>query len=57
MRQGALMSQCIPYDVTLNGQRFLRVKATEKAEAAPAQINVVRNWFEELKRCVPTGTK
>ena len=51
------MSQCIPYDVTLNGQRFLRVKATEKAEAAPAQINVVRNWFEELKRCVPTGTK
>jgi len=25
------------------------------AQAAPTQINVVLNWFEELKRRVPTG--
>jgi hypothetical protein len=25
--------------------------------AAPTQINVVLNWFEELKQKVPTGKK
>jgi hypothetical protein len=33
------------------------LKSTEQAGAAPTQINVVLNWFEELKRRVPTGTK
>jgi hypothetical protein len=32
------------------------VKSTEQAFAA-TQINVVLNWFEELKQKVPTGTK
>ena len=41
------------YDVSADGQRFLMVKETEQA-AAPAQINVVQNWHEELKRLVPT---
>jgi eukaryotic-like serine/threonine-protein kinase len=45
------------YDVSPDGQRFLMVKPTESVEAAPTQINVVLNWFEELKRKVPTGTK
>jgi hypothetical protein len=27
------------------------------AEAEPKQIDVVLNWFEELKRRVPLGTK
>jgi len=27
----------------------------EIAGEAPTQINVVLNWFEELKRRVPTG--
>ncbi|MDA2924099.1 hypothetical protein MYX65_05480 [Acidobacteria bacterium AH-259-L09] len=40
------------YDVTPDGQRFVMVKAGE--ESAPTQINVVLNWFEELKRLVPT---
>jgi serine/threonine-protein kinase len=40
----------ITYDVTRDGQRFLMVK--EQA-APPARINVVVNWFEELKRLVP----
>ncbi len=45
------------YDVSPDGQRFLMLKPTESAEAAPTQINVVLNWFEELKRRVPTGNK
>ncbi len=38
------------YDVTPDGQRFLMV---EEAEEGQGQINVVLNWFEELKRLVP----
>jgi Tol biopolymer transport system component len=45
------------YDVSPDGQRFLMLKPVEQAEAAPTQINVVLNWFEELKRRVPSGTK
>jgi Tol biopolymer transport system component len=45
------------YDVSPDGQRFLMVKPVEQAQAAPTQINVVLNWFEELKRRVPAGTK
>ena len=45
------------YDVSSDGQRFLMVKTAGSAEAAPTQINVVLNWFEELKQKVPTGKK
>ena len=45
------------YDVSPDGQRFLMLKPSEQAQAAPTQINVVLNWFEELKQKVPTGTK
>ena len=41
------------YDVTADGQRFLMIKE-DPANAASAQIVVVTNWFEELKRLVPT---
>jgi serine/threonine protein kinase len=44
------------YDVSPDGQRFLMLKPNEQAQA-PAQINVVLNWFEELKQKVPTGKK
>ncbi len=40
------------YDVGSDG-RFLMIKAAEE-EAGQAQINVVLNWFEELKLLVPT---
>ena len=40
------------YDVSADGQRFLMVKSSEQ-EQTPTQINVVLNWFEELKRKVP----
>ncbi len=33
-----------------DGQRFLMIKD----HTHPAQIHVIRNWFEELKRLVPT---
>ncbi len=40
------------YDISPDGQRFLMLK---EAGGEPAQINVVLNWFEELKRLVPTN--
>jgi len=45
------------YDVSSDGQRFLMVKPAEQEQAPKMQINVVLNWFEELKRRVPSGTK
>jgi eukaryotic-like serine/threonine-protein kinase len=42
------------YDVSPDGQRFLMLKASQTEQAAPTQINVVLNWFEELKRRVTT---
>jgi eukaryotic-like serine/threonine-protein kinase len=45
------------YDVSLDGQRFLMLKPIGSEEAAPTQINVVLNWFEELKQKVPVGEK
>ena len=45
------------YDVSPDGQRFLMLKPSESAETAPTQINVVLNWFEELKQKVPAGKK
>jgi hypothetical protein len=45
------------YDVSPDGQRFLMLKPIESAETAPTEINVVLNWFEELKQKVPAGKK
>jgi len=42
------------YDVGVDG-RFLMIKAAEQEEGQQDQINVVLNWFEELKRLVPTN--
>jgi len=41
------------YDVSTDGERFVMIKETEVQEATP--IHVVLNWFEELKRLVPTN--
>jgi Tol biopolymer transport system component/predicted Ser/Thr protein kinase len=43
------------YDVSSDGQRFLMLKPVEQTQVGPTQINVVLNWFEELKQKVPTG--
>jgi len=43
------------YDVTADGQRFVgRIAANSGAIDASAEIQVVLNWFEELKARVPT---
>ncbi len=39
------------YDISPDGERLLMIK---QEEGEPGQINVVLNWFEELKRLVPT---
>ena len=41
------------YDVSPDGERFLMIRHVEDASTTP-QIIVVQNWFEELKRLVPT---
>jgi Tol biopolymer transport system component len=45
------------FDVSPDGQHFLMLKAVEQEQTAPTQIIVVLNWFEELKRLVPSGKK
>ncbi len=40
------------FDITPDGRRFLMSKPLEPADetAAPTQIHLVLNWFQELKR-------
>jgi len=49
-------SDIAAHDVTADGKLFVIVKPSEK-DQAPAQIQVVLNWFEELKQKVPTAKK
>jgi hypothetical protein len=55
------------YDVSADGQRFLMIKEISASRASPgfaaggaderptsARIILVQDWFEELKRLVPT---
>ena len=46
-----------PYDISLDDQRFLMMKPTvsEGDEADSSQFHAIVNWFEELKRLVPTN--
>jgi serine/threonine-protein kinase len=43
------------YDISPDGQRFLMIKAADEEEGQAAQINVILNWDEELKRLVPAN--
>jgi eukaryotic-like serine/threonine-protein kinase len=45
------------FDVSRDGQHFLMLKPVDQEQAAPTQINIVLNWFEDLKQKVPTGKK
>jgi hypothetical protein len=44
------------YDVAPDGKRFVMLKNAETSgpRGTPPRIVVVQNWFEELKRLVPT---
>ena len=44
-------STIAPFDISLDGERFLMVKD----ELGAGRLNVVLNWQEELKRLVPTN--
>ncbi len=46
----------LDYDIAPDGQHFVMIKESTE-QMAPTQINVVLNWFEELKRRVPAGKK
>lgn len=37
------------YDVSADGQRFLTVLPVAGADAAPAKIRLVENWYEEFR--------
>ena len=54
---GRLMS-ARTYDLSPDGQRFLMIKvqptSADEAESGIPTLVVVLNWFEELKRLVPT---
>jgi len=46
-----------PWDISHDGKRFLIIKDQEPTDSTgfnPRKINVVPNWFEELKQRVPT---
>ena len=44
------------YEPGPDGQHFIALAANKKETVTP-QINLVLNWFEDLKRRVPTGSK
>ena len=45
------------YDVSLDGERFLmaRLHTDDTEDAAPPSYILIQNFFEELKRLVPTN--
>jgi pectate lyase len=45
-----------PWDISPDGKRFLMMKeagSTASETGGPRKINIVVNWFEELKQRVP----
>jgi len=40
------------YDISADAKRFLMIKPAD--QAPPPSVVVIQNWFEELKRRVPT---
>jgi Tol biopolymer transport system component len=45
------------YDISWDGRRFLIPEPFEFKASEVTHLNIVLNWFEELKRVVPTGAK
>jgi len=40
------------FDISPDGKRFLMLQAIDHAQS-PAEIKIVSNWFDEIKRRVP----
>jgi hypothetical protein len=50
--------QCGPvrgYDLDRDGQRFLFTRTKREPVADVTRINLIQNWFDELKAKVPAG--
>jgi serine/threonine-protein kinase len=45
------------WDITPDGKRFLMVKRGERKAQPVTELVLVQNWFEEIRRLVPTGKK
>ena len=45
--------ECLPHQRILAG-RFLMIKEAEE-ESRPTKLHITFNWFDKLRRCVPTG--
>ena len=45
------------FDLHPDGNRFAVLKAPDTEETPVNKVNIVLNWFDELKRRAPTGTK
>jgi len=47
----------VPYDVSVDGQKFLMIKEDPAVDRSASQLDVVAvlNWVEELKRLVPVN--
>jgi Tol biopolymer transport system component len=45
------------YDLSRDGQRFLMVKFENRKPTPVTEMVLIQNWFEELKRLVPSGKK
>ena len=45
------------FDLSPDGRRFLMVKWEQRKPTPVTEMALVQNWFEELKRLVPTGKK
>jgi hypothetical protein len=45
------------YDIHPDGKRFLMRKMSDQPPQPVRQIQLVQNWFEELKRLVPASKK
>ena len=41
------------YDLSHDGRRFLMVKLEQRRPTPVTEINLIQNWFEELKEKVP----
>ena len=44
-----------PYDISLDGQRFLMIREEDSGGDESVELIYVQNWVEELKRLVPAG--
>ena len=54
---GSTASTERPYDISRDGQRFLGLidatQGTQSGASGAPQIQIVLNWFDELKRKAP----